>query len=67
MRRLDAMFGAAFGEPEAYNVNPPDDAWLRRALAKADIVVLAAHDTMSRLADSSPTCSTNANSRVARS
>ena len=38
------MFGAAFGEPETYNVNPSDDAWLQRALAKADVIVLAALD-----------------------
>lgn len=41
-RRLNAMFGAAFAEPETYRVAPPDDAWLRAALAKEDVVVLAA-------------------------
>jgi aminoglycoside 3-N-acetyltransferase I len=38
------MFGAAFLEPETYRVDPPDDEWLRRALANPDIVVLAALD-----------------------
>ena len=42
MRRLNAMFGAAFGEPQTYRVDPPDDAWLRRGLAKDDVIVLAA-------------------------
>jgi len=45
MRRLNVMFGTAFGEPETYNLNPPDDAWLRRALAKTDVIVLAALDS----------------------
>lgn len=44
MRRLNAMFGAAFGDPETYNLNPPDDTWLQRALAKTDVIVLAALD-----------------------
>lgn len=44
MRRLNSMFAAAFGELETYRVNPPDDAWLQRALAKADAIVLAALD-----------------------
>jgi aminoglycoside 3-N-acetyltransferase I len=44
MRRLNAMFGAAFGEPETYRVDPPGDVWLRRGLAKTDVIVLAALD-----------------------
>jgi aminoglycoside 3-N-acetyltransferase I len=44
MRRLNAMFGAAFMEPETYRVDPPDDDWLRRALAQACAIVLAALD-----------------------
>jgi aminoglycoside 3-N-acetyltransferase I len=44
LRRLNAMFGKAFGEPETYENEPPPDAWLERLLARETIVVLAAEE-----------------------
>jgi aminoglycoside 3-N-acetyltransferase I len=41
-RRLNVMFGEAFGEPETYAAAPPDDAWLEGLLAKEHVIVLAA-------------------------
>jgi aminoglycoside 3-N-acetyltransferase I len=44
MRAMNAMFAAAFGADggDAYAVRPPSDAWLRRWLARADVIALAA-------------------------
>lgn len=44
MRRLNLMFGEAFGEPQTYAVQPPDDDWLRRGLARDSTIALAALD-----------------------
>ena len=41
-RRLNAMFGEAFGEPETYAAEPPPDHWLEGLLAKEHVIVLAA-------------------------
>ena len=41
-RRLNAMFGEAFGEPDVYGGDPPSDAYLEALLAKTHVVVLAA-------------------------
>jgi len=41
-RALNAMFGAAFDDPEAYAANPPPDAWLEGLLAKDSIIPLVA-------------------------
>ena len=42
MRELNAMFGAAFADPEAYGGAPPGDDYLQGLLAKDHIVVLVA-------------------------
>ncbi len=42
LRKLNALFGEAFGEVETYAAEPPDDAWLKSLLAKEHVVVLAA-------------------------
>lgn len=42
VRRLNALFGAAFAEPETYDGAPPDDAYLRNLLAKPHVLALAA-------------------------
>ncbi|MGK6354722.1 AAC(3)-I family aminoglycoside N-acetyltransferase [Sphingomonas sp. DT-207] len=44
LRRLNAMFGKAFGEPETYESDPPSDAWIERLLARETIVVLATEE-----------------------
>ena len=41
-RRLNAMFGEAFGEPDVYGGDPPSDTYLEALLAKAHVLVLAA-------------------------
>lgn len=43
-RALNAMFGAAFAEPDTYERRPPPDAYLERLLAKPHVFVLAALD-----------------------
>jgi aminoglycoside 3-N-acetyltransferase I len=42
MGELNAMFGAAFGEPETYGDAPPGQAWIEEVLAKDHVIVLAA-------------------------
>jgi aminoglycoside 3-N-acetyltransferase I len=42
MGELNAMFGAAFGEPETYGDAPPDRTWIEEVLAKDHVIVLAA-------------------------
>jgi aminoglycoside 3-N-acetyltransferase I len=42
MGELNAMFGAAFGEPETYGDAPPDRTWIEEVLAKDHEIVLAA-------------------------
>jgi aminoglycoside 3-N-acetyltransferase I len=41
-RALNALFGDAFGEPETYGAEPPDDAYLEALLAKEHVIVLVA-------------------------
>jgi len=43
-RALNAMFGAAFGEPLTYEGRPPADAYLVRLLAKPHVLALVALD-----------------------
>jgi aminoglycoside 3-N-acetyltransferase I len=42
LRRLNAMFGEAFGEPDTYTGNPPSDAYLRGLLEDRTFTALAA-------------------------
>jgi aminoglycoside 3-N-acetyltransferase I len=42
MRALNAMFGAAFAEPEMYGATPPGDAYLADLLGKPHFIALAA-------------------------
>jgi aminoglycoside 3-N-acetyltransferase I len=42
LRKLNAMFGEAFAEPDTYAGEPPDDAYLQGLLAKEHVVALAA-------------------------
>jgi aminoglycoside 3-N-acetyltransferase I len=42
MRALNAMFAAAFEDPESYGAAPPGDSWLTDVLAREDVVALAA-------------------------
>ena len=41
-RRLNAMFGAAFGEPGTYEGDPPSGTYLAELLAKDHVIALAA-------------------------
>jgi aminoglycoside 3-N-acetyltransferase I len=41
-RSLNAMFGAAFGEPETFESAPPSEAYLESLLAKPHIVPIVA-------------------------
>jgi len=41
-RKLNAMFSAAFEDPEAYASAPPSDAYLDELLAKPHVIALAA-------------------------
>lgn len=41
-RKLNALFGAAFGEPETYGAAPPDDAYVAGLLAKEHVAVIVA-------------------------
>ena len=41
-RLLNAMFGAAFGEPDTYEGEPPSEAYLAELLTKDHVVALAA-------------------------
>ena len=42
MRKLNALFGEAFDEPETYGAEPPGDDYLEGLLAKEHVVVLVA-------------------------
>jgi aminoglycoside 3-N-acetyltransferase I len=42
LRKLNAVFGAAFGEPETYAGEPPSDAYLTGLLAKEHVIALVA-------------------------
>jgi aminoglycoside 3-N-acetyltransferase I len=42
LRRLNALFGDAFGEPETYGAEPPSDAYLEGLLAKDHVIALVA-------------------------
>lgn len=44
MRALNALFAEAFGEPQHYAAQPPDDAWLTRQLSNPQTIVLVALD-----------------------
>ena len=41
-RRLNALFGDAFDDPDTFAAAPPDDAWLAGLLAKKHVAVLVA-------------------------
>lgn len=41
-RALNAMFGAAFGQPDIYGAVPPSDAYLESLLLDAGFIALAA-------------------------
>lgn len=45
LRATLAMFGAAFGEPDTYTAQQPDDTYLRRLLASDTFVAVAAFAT----------------------
>ena len=42
LRKLNALFGDAFAEPETYTAEPPSDAYLEGLLAKEHVVALVA-------------------------
>ena len=42
MRRLNGLFGAAFGEPDKYAAEPPSERYLESLLAKEHVVAVAA-------------------------
>jgi aminoglycoside 3-N-acetyltransferase I len=42
LRRLNALFGDAFNEPETYGAEPPSDAYLEGLLAKDHVIALVA-------------------------
>ncbi len=42
LRKLNAMFGTAFADPETYGAAPPTDAYLEGLLAKEHVVALVA-------------------------
>jgi aminoglycoside 3-N-acetyltransferase I len=42
LRKLNMVFGEAFSDLETYGAEPPDDAYLRRLLAREHIVTLVA-------------------------
>ena len=42
LRKLNALFGDAFDDPETYAAEPPSDAYLAELLAKEHVVALAA-------------------------
>lgn len=41
-RKLNSLFGDAFGEPETYNGEPPTDAYLESLLTMEHIIVIVA-------------------------
>ena len=42
LRKLNALFGEAFADPETYGAQPPGDAYLQGVLAKEHVVVMVA-------------------------
>jgi aminoglycoside 3-N-acetyltransferase I len=42
MRELNTLFAAAFDDARSYAADPPDDAWLKRFLAREHVAVLVA-------------------------
>jgi aminoglycoside 3-N-acetyltransferase I len=42
VRKLNALFGEAFADPDAYTAEPPSDAYVEGLLAKEHVVVLVA-------------------------
>lgn len=42
MRALNALFGAAFDDPDLYRADTPGEDWLRRVLGRAHVIVLVA-------------------------
>jgi aminoglycoside 3-N-acetyltransferase I len=42
LRKLNALFGDAFADPETYGAEPPSDAYLESLLAKEHVVALVA-------------------------
>ncbi|HEY4038179.1 MAG TPA: AAC(3)-I family aminoglycoside N-acetyltransferase [Burkholderiaceae bacterium] len=42
LRSLNTLFGCAFGERDTYCAEPPSDEYLRRLLARENIIVLVA-------------------------
>jgi aminoglycoside 3-N-acetyltransferase I len=42
LRRMNAMFGAAFEDPASYSDRPPTDAYIEGLLAKPHVIALAA-------------------------
>src|SRR5215213_10152004 len=42
LRKLNALFGDAFAEPETYTAEPPSEAYLEGLLAKEHVVALVA-------------------------
>lgn len=42
VRALNALFGAAFEDPQLYRADTPDGAWLRSVLGRDHIIVLVA-------------------------
>jgi aminoglycoside 3-N-acetyltransferase I len=42
LRKLNALFGEAFGDPETYGGEPPGDSYLQALLAKEHVVALVA-------------------------
>ena len=42
LRKLNALFGEAFADPDTYGAEPPSDAYLERLLAREHVVVLVA-------------------------
>lgn len=44
LRALNALFGEAFGDPEAYGAEPPSDSYLEALLGKEHVIALVAFD-----------------------
>jgi aminoglycoside 3-N-acetyltransferase I len=42
LRKLNALFGSAFADPDTYEAEPPSDAYLEGLLAKEHVVALVA-------------------------
>ena len=42
LRKLNALFGDAFADPETYGAEPPSDAYLEGLLAKEHVIALVA-------------------------